>query len=251
MKILVTAGNTLALIDKVRCITNIFTGRTGASIALCAHERGHVVTLLTSHPEALAELCEGKAQPGSDRWWLRRYRTFEDLQVHLADLVPSGDFDAIIHCAAVSDYLAAGVYAPAEGTYFDAHTGYWATTGQAPAMVDRLARKVKSDDRELWVRLHRAPKLVDLIRSEWGFRGLLVKFKLEVGLTDEQLLDVAETARKHSQADLMIANTLEDAAAHAFLGPLEPGYERVSRQALPAHLLKALEYLQRARQTAS
>jgi phosphopantothenoylcysteine synthetase/decarboxylase len=251
MKILVTAGNTLALIDKVRCITNIFTGRTGASIALCAHERGHRVTLLTSHPEAVADLMEEHASPSPERWWLRRYRTFEDLHVHLADLVPSGDFDAIIHCAAVSDYLSTGVYAPAEGTYFDGQTGLWATTGQAPAMVDRTARKLKSDERELWVRMHRAPKLVDLIRAEWEFRGLLVKFKLEVGLTDEQLLLVAETARQHSQADLMVANTLEDAALHAFVGPLEPGYERVSRRALPERLLQALEKLYHARQAAS
>src|SRR5262249_14697183 len=83
MNILATAGNTLALIDKVRCITNIFTGRTGASIAVHAYEHGHRVTLLTSHPEAVAEVCEGKAQPGPERWWLRRYRTFEDLHVHL------------------------------------------------------------------------------------------------------------------------------------------------------------------------
>jgi phosphopantothenoylcysteine synthetase/decarboxylase len=247
MKVLVTAGNTLALIDKVRCITNIFTGRTGASIALGAYERGHAVTLLTSHPEAVAELSEAKPLPGPDRWWLRRYRTFEDMRVHLADLVPSGGFDAVIHCASVSDYLAEGVYAPAEGTHFDAHTGVWASTGQAPAMVDRLAKKVRSEERELWVRLHRAPKLVDLIRSEWGYRGLLVKFKLEVGLTDEQLLDVAELARQRSQADLMVANTLEDASSHAFIGPLDPGYERVSRQELPGRLIEALEHRYKSR----
>src|SRR5438034_5962598 len=46
MRILVTAGNTLVPIDRVRCITNIFTGRTGARIALHAQERGHDVTLL-------------------------------------------------------------------------------------------------------------------------------------------------------------------------------------------------------------
>src|SRR6476646_6451465 len=44
MNLLVTAGNTLVPIDAVRCITNIFTGRTGASIARHAHERGHSVT---------------------------------------------------------------------------------------------------------------------------------------------------------------------------------------------------------------
>ena len=53
MKILVTAGNTQTVIDRVRCITNVFSGRTGAQIAAEAFERGHAVTLVTSHPEVL------------------------------------------------------------------------------------------------------------------------------------------------------------------------------------------------------
>src|SRR5205085_376574 len=106
MNLLVTAGNTLVLIDRVRCITNIFTGRTGASIALHAHERGHAVTLLTSHPEAVADLARQGAVH-TERWTLRPYRTFDELRQHLRDLVPTGGFDAIVHCAAVSDYVAA------------------------------------------------------------------------------------------------------------------------------------------------
>jgi phosphopantothenoylcysteine synthetase/decarboxylase len=250
MNILVTAGNTLTLIDKIRCITNIFTGKTGASVALGAHARGHTVTLLTSHPEAVHELCEGKSEPGPERWSQRRYRTFEDLQKHLTDLVPTAGFDAIVHCASVGDYLSAGVYAPAEGTHFDAHACQWLAPGLVPTMVDRLARKIHSDERELWVRLARAPKLVDMMRTEWGYRGLLVKFKLEVGLTDEQLLDVAENSRAHSRADLMVANTLEGAQTYAFLGPLEPGYERIPRAELPTRLLESLERLHRSRRTA-
>ena len=53
MKILVTAGNTQTPIDRVRCITNIFSGKTGAQIALEAHRHGHSVVLLTSHPGRL------------------------------------------------------------------------------------------------------------------------------------------------------------------------------------------------------
>jgi phosphopantothenoylcysteine synthetase/decarboxylase len=40
MNCLVTAGNTQVLIDKVRCITNIFSGRTGAQIALELQKQG-------------------------------------------------------------------------------------------------------------------------------------------------------------------------------------------------------------------
>ena len=43
MRILVTAGNTQAPIDRVRCLTNIFSGRTGTRIALEARQHGHTV----------------------------------------------------------------------------------------------------------------------------------------------------------------------------------------------------------------
>jgi phosphopantothenoylcysteine synthetase/decarboxylase len=240
MKILVTAGNTQALIDKVRCVTNIFTGRTGASIALKAYERGHEVTLLTSHPEAVTQLQETAFE---ERWHLIRYHTFEELQTLMKAKIQGQALDAVIHCAAVSDYLAAGIYAPAPGTHFDSSSGRWDTSEPIVKMIDRQAGKVKSDEPELWLRMVRAPKLVDFVRKTWGFRGLLVKFKLEVGLSDEDLLRVAERSRTQSAADLMVANTLEGAALYAFVGPRDGVYQRVSRRELAAKLLERLEQL--------
>jgi len=242
MNLLVTAGNTQTPIDRVRCITNIFTGRTGAAIALCAHERGHAVTLLTSHPEAASDRKPSDlavARP----WTLCRYRTFDDLQDCLSDLVQTGGFDAVVHCAAVSDYLASGVFAPAPGTRFAAgpNGGSWQAESGPPALLDRAADKVKSDEPELWLRLTRSPKLVDLIRSDWGFRGLLVKFKLEVGVSDEHLLEIAERSRQQSAADLMVANTLEGSSVYAYVGPMNGTYERVSRRGLAPRLVEELE----------
>ncbi len=139
----------------------------------------------------------------------------------------------MIHSASVSDYLAAGVYR-------------WQIGGPAfPVLLDGGSGKVKSDEPELCLRLVRAPKLIDLVRGEWGFSGLVVKFKLEVGVGDEQLLDIAEGSRRHSAADLMVANTLEGSASHAFVGPVSGRYERVSRRELPARLVGLLEALYR------
>jgi phosphopantothenate---cysteine ligase (CTP) len=235
MNLLVTAGNTLVPIDRVRGITNIFTGRTGASIARCAWERGHTVTLLTSHPEVVEA-------PLSERWAMLRYRTFENLRDLMAELVRGGGLDVVIHCAAVSDYLAGGIYSPAEDTHFRPESGRWESEDAAgPALIDRAADKVKSDEPELWLRLVRAPKLIDCIRRDWGFRGMLVKFKLEVGIRDEQLLTIAERSRMHSDADFMVANTLEGAGAYAYIGPLDGTYQYVIRRELAERLLAALE----------
>jgi phosphopantothenoylcysteine synthetase/decarboxylase len=245
MHVLVTAGNTLVPIDRVRAITNVFTGRTGTRIALRACERGHAVTLLTSHPEVVGE-SGGPALATTNQPTVLVYRTFDDLRQQLEASVRGGGLDAIIHCAAVSDYQAAGVFAPAAGTHFREGSNQWDTDrGETPLLVDRQAGKVKSDEPELWLRLVRTPKLIDLIRTEWGFRGILVKFKLEVGISDEQLLDVAERSRQQSAADLMVANTLEGTASWAYLGPLGGRYVRIRREELADRLLDAIERLHR------
>jgi phosphopantothenoylcysteine synthetase/decarboxylase len=239
MNLLVTAGNTLAPIDRVRALTNVFTGRTGAAVALHAHARGCRVVLLTSRPEAVA------AEP-PDRWAVHRYKTFDDLQKLMEKQVREGGFDAVVHAAAVGDYLPAGVYAPADGTCFFPEDRTWSGPADGPpCMEDRAAGKVKSDEPELWLRLVRAPKIIDRIRAEWGYRGLLVKFKLEVGVSDQKLLEIAEPSRIFSGANLMVANTLEGAASHAFIGPLPDGYQHVRRDDLPARLLDALATLHR------
>lgn len=218
MRIFVTAGNTQVLIDRVRCITNIFTGRTGAAIALEAYRRGHHVTLATSHPEVIVEKNLDAA-----RWQCRAYRTFDDLETLMAERITQAKQDAVVHCAAVSDYLCGGIYASAAGT-----------------LLDRLAGKVKSDEPELWLRLVRAPKLVDKIRSDWHFHGILVKFKLEVGASEDELRASAEKSRQQSAADWMVANTLEGAADWALLGNGD-GYKKVTRAELAGRLLDVLE----------
>jgi phosphopantothenoylcysteine synthetase/decarboxylase len=243
MRILVTAGNTQVPIDRVRCITNIFTGQTGARIALHAHAGGHEVRLLTSHPDVVAQKND---TPPSDRWAVHVFKTFDDLHHQMEDSIRNGDWDAVIHCAAVSDYLAAGVYAPARETRFDVRSGQWISTGPA-SLMDRSAGKVKSDEPELWLRLARAPKLIDFVRTEWGFRGVLVKFKLEVAVDTQALIDIAERSRKQSDADLIVANTLEDRETWAVIGSAAGPYQRVNRGDLPARLLEHVERVHRER----
>ena len=238
MKLLVTAGNTQVPIDRVRCITNRFTGKTGALIALEAYHRDHAVTLLTSNPAAVSGL---KSVPEGPRWSVYPFQTFEELQREMGAAVKSDSFDAVVHSAAVSDFLLEGIFGLRDDTRFDLQTGSW--TGSAPSLADRSAAKIKSNEPELWLRLVRAPKLVDCVRSDWHFQGILVKFKLEVGASETQLLEIAEASRKQSQADIMVANTLEGAAEWAMLGPLQGQYERVEREDLPRRLLEAIEDL--------
>jgi phosphopantothenoylcysteine synthetase/decarboxylase len=243
MNVLVTAGNTQSPLDKVRCITNIFSGRTGAAVAVAAWKRGHAVTLATSHPERVLEFGINPNDPG-ERFELLTYRTFDDLAAILQTQLRSQPFHAVCHSAAVSDYLPAGTFTPDAGTMFNARTGTW--DGKPPKLTEQKAAKIKSTEPELWVRLVRAPKLIDRFRTPWGFEGILVKFKLEVGVTEQHLLEVAENSRNQSAADLMVANTLEGARHWAFLGPLHDRYERIARHELPERVVAAIEDLRAA-----
>jgi phosphopantothenate---cysteine ligase (CTP) len=225
MNILVTAGNTQAPLDRVRCITNIFTGQTGGRIAAAAYNRGHAVTLLTSHPEVMAEIPLGRTLDPR-QWRLVTYRTFDELEDLMSAEIGSGRYGAVIHSAAVSDFLVAGIFSSIDGTLLDVQAG-----------------KIKSTHGELWIKMTAAPKLVDRIRADWKFDGILVKFKLEVGISETELLAIAEKSRVHSHADLMVANTLEGKEIWALLGAGENGYTRVTRAEMTEMIVHRVESL--------
>ena len=239
MKILVTAGNTQAPLDQVRCITNIFSGRTGAQIASHAFDRGHIVTLLTSAPNILESIpcIHPRIAP---KWEVHTYRTFGELASLMESHLINGTFDAVIHAAAVSDFLVAGIYVPTADTHFNSTEMAWNVASDHPQFTDATAGKVKSSHAEIWIRLTPAPKLVDCIRSPWGFRGQLVKFKLEVGATEAELRDIAERSRVQSDANLMAANILEGMHEWAIVGDAN-GYRHVSRSELADMILDYLE----------
>jgi phosphopantothenoylcysteine synthetase/decarboxylase len=246
MNFLITAGNTQSPIDRVRCITNIFSGRTGAQIARTAWGRGHAVTLATSRPDALLEFGVTPHNPG-ERFRVLPYRTFDELTALMQSELRTGGYDVMCHSAAVSDFLPAGAFAPAPGTFFNARTGQWEARSGPPTLTEHKAGKIKSTEPELWVRLVRAPKLIDRVRTPWGFAGILVKFKLEVGIGEDELLRVAEASRQQSAADLMVANTLDGAAHWAYLGPRDGRYQRLSRRELADRLVVTIEDLYQER----
>lgn len=239
MKILVTTGNTQTPIDQVRCITNIFTGQTGTQIALEAHRRGHTVTLLTSQPNVVHELQPNFA-PKEGTWVLHRYRTFDDLRELLARELPSQQYDAFVHSAAVSDYALSGTYAVASSTPYDSGSKGWP---KAAAFMEVNAAKIKSSYSELWLRLVPTIKLADQVREPWGFDGMFVKFKLEVGVEAKELQDIAEHSREQSDADLIVANTLEGKNTTAIIGNRMGEFITVERPQLAAKLIDQLESL--------
>ena len=135
----------------------------------------------------------------------------------------------LIHAGAVNDYAYAGAVSP------DPNTG---------KMNDVYAGKIKSHHPEMWLKLVQTPKLADRVRDPWGFRGVFVKFKLEVDISDEELVSVAERSRRQSHADLMVANTLDEMNSKAFIGTREGDYHMIERHLLAGGLWDQISLLQ-------
>ena len=230
-RFLVTAGNTRERIDQVRDWGNIFTGNTGFAIARTLAELGPV-DLCTSNREhrsqlpslALAHPVHGFA-----------FTTHAELRNLLETRLRQETYQAVFMSAAVADYQPAGVYQVIARQPGD-------TAGEETWRVRLVqAGKVKSHYQAIAVLGQPTEKLVDLFRHRWQYRGLLIKFKLEVGLSDEALLAVARQSRIASGADYLVANTLAMVQASqpsAYIVSAE-GAMRVDRKEL-ATALKAL-----------
>jgi phosphopantothenate---cysteine ligase (CTP) len=246
MNFLIIAGSTQSAIDRVRCVTTVFTGRTGAAVARTAWGRGHEVTLATSRPDTLLEYGINPRDPG-ERFSVVLFRSYDDLAVLLQTQLKTDAFHAVCHAAAGGDFLPAGTFAPNPGTFFNARIGQWEARSGPPSLTEQKAGKIVGSESELWLRLVRGPKLIDRIRQPWGFTGVLVKFQMESGVGDSDLIELAEASRTASGADLMVTTTLEAAGHTEFLGPLQDRYERVPRRELPDRLVLAVESLYQER----
>lgn len=215
MNVLITAGSTCVPIDNVRRIGNIFSGKSGIKIAkyFLENDNSHI-TLLNS--KLLGEYQETSFQcleweyPNLS---FEKYSTFDDLKNLMKEMITkplvltsgSTKFDVVIHSAAISDY---GV----DGAYEMGHDDLG-----NPMMWPIHEAKIKSGRNELYLKLVPLPKIIDLIRTEWGFKGILVKFKLESQKSDKQLIDIAIKSMKQSDADFIVANCLEWYSQRAFI----------------------------------
>ena len=178
LKVLITAGGTQEPIDDVRVITNLSTGGTGARIAETLYELGIEVTLLHAH---------GARLPRSGCKKLS-FQSFEDLQQTLKSTLAAGDFDAVIHLAAVSDYSLKG---------------------------GKNRGKLSSSAEVMTLELKRNPKLVSQLRN-FAQDSKLKVIAFKMTSTDSlQARDQAVAQLfSESQADLVIQNDLSEIDSH-------------------------------------
>jgi len=169
-KVLITAGSTWVKIDEVRILTNRFTGRTGIELARALQNAGCSVTLLVN-PH-----CVNKELSGLKAVEFFYYDEFKDKVV---SLLRREKFDAIIHTAAVSDYI----------------------------LPKPEKNKIPSGKKSLTLKLKPAQKIIKLIRQA-APQALLIQFKLErarAGLVDKAYVSLVANG-----SDFVVANALAD-----------------------------------------
>lgn len=218
-KILVTGGSTWVPIDNVRVITNVFGGTTGYRIAIQAAKMGADVTLLLG-PHRIEETTVFIDEPVDDvlekmrKYILERekiakaggrleiihYDYFQELMDLMEKHISSKRFHTVIHSSAVADY--------------------------APTKQEG---KISSGLDELYIKTIPTPKIISHIK-DWDPDVYLVQFKLEVGLTEQDLIAKAVAGIKKNRADLAVANNKAGTSATtaaAYLVEKDGGFVKI------------------------
>ncbi len=171
-KILITSGPVWVPIDKVRIITSIFGGALGAVMAEKAAEMG---------ADVLLAMGPGRAKIGSSKnLKVIKFKYFDELFSLMKKEISSKKYDAVIHSAAVPDYMPKSIY----------------------------AGKIKSGKSDLIIKMKPTVKIVDYIKK-WDPSVCLVKFKLEVAKQEKELIKIAKKSMDRSKADIIVANDLD------------------------------------------
>lgn len=168
--ILITAGPTWVPIDNVRVISNIATGETGILLAKKLIDQGSKVTLVLG--------CVANNNL-SEKIRLIPFRFFDELSRIIKKEITTGNYDIVIHTAAVSDYK--------------------------PAI--RYAKKIKSGIKGLKIVLKPTPKIIDCIKKICP-GVLLAGFKFVPDEGVKALLSQARKLFERSKLDFVVANTI-------------------------------------------
>lgn len=202
-KIVVTAGGTREPLDRVRVISNCSTGAMGAAIVDAFAGNGFEVVWI--HGSGSIPPRAACAEIAVD--------TVASVEAALRNVCADPAVKAVVHAMAVSDYRSARPLTPADLFRYiagavdeaDVERRLKKLADEAPPVAGKLP-----SDKPWLPLLVPTAKLLDGIRG-WSANPdlVVVSFKLTVGLTEGELLDIARAQLERSGSDLVVANDLE------------------------------------------
>lgn len=183
MKIIISSGGTEEPIDSVRRISNISTGNTGAYLATYFASRNAEVTLIRSR-SAISPIAPKIVE--------ECYQSHHDLGHILRSHLISKHWDAIIHLAAVSDYLIERIQVDERDFPIGGHD------------------KIPSGHKIL-IYLRPSEKILDSLRK-WSFNKSIriIAFKLTSFPINGHKSSEAKALSERKTADYIVHNNLPD-----------------------------------------
>jgi len=183
-KVLITSGGTRENVDSARLLTNISSGKLGALIAshVCMMKDTkvyyvHAVGAVMPEAIGMYRLPEIKNYP---------VKTAQDAMYIMKKLILDEKIDAVIHCMAVSDFT------------FKRDAEIKLKSGDPDAFIEYMRKTIKLN-----------PKIISHIK-EWRPETILIGFKFEVGISNEELIGLAKESIQKNGCDLVIANDKEE-----------------------------------------
>jgi phosphopantothenate-cysteine ligase len=178
-KILVTSGGTQEYIDDVRVLTNISSGKLGSIIAERLIDVNAQVTYLHG-VNAILPRCDLRKYPMIPC----KVKSAQDAYSWMEKLIP--DMDAVIHCMAVSDFT------------FKRDGALKCKSSDPQAFIDYMSRTITKN-----------PKIISKVK-EWNPKTILIGFKFEVGISNDELIELAVNSIQKNKCDLVVANDKEE-----------------------------------------
>lgn len=171
-KVLITSGATREPIDGIRFISNVSTGQTGAHLASLLTGKGWEVTYLHG---------EGAVTPAQMQ--TLKFQDFKSLDESLHSELQKENYQAVIHCAAVSDYSV--------------------DTVNGKSSADDI--KLNSDE-NLFVELKKNHKILPRLKEYSRNKQIkVIGFKLTLNKEEDETAQIAKGLLKQN-ADAIVAN---------------------------------------------
>lgn len=211
IKVLVTGGGTRVPIDGVRSITNFSTGRYASKLV----EKLFSTVNFASSIEYFQSISS-EYTPNLDSRKLNfpnyissHFDTYDDYATGLFEKIK--DCDLAFLAAAVSDYTVDSVLEQSfDGFETTPRDSKIESTGVNIYVSKTIPRdsKIENTGENIYIRLRKTQKLIDKL-PEINPKAKIIGFKLTVGKTIEETVDIAKKMIDRTKCLAVIANDLE------------------------------------------
>lgn len=221
--IVITAGGTAEEIDNVRTITNMSTGKLGATIC------NKILSQIPEDIEMIYYICSSlSVRPQeSEKVEVIIVKGTYDLKEKIEGLLNTTKVDVFIHSMAVSDYTTDYV-SSTERLSDELTEKLWnakdelVTKSSLKKIISQTLdcpnnniprdKKMSSSENGMVIKLKQTPKVISFIKNLQP-ELLLIGFKLLSGVTKQELKTVAFNLLQKNNCDYVVANDLMDIRA--------------------------------------